>query len=149
LSSKGAGEETDRGAEVVFPGEDVGQNDMVPCVVGSEAQGVDQVVLRGGEIAEFVAGHGEIAVRFGHGGICGEGLGKKIGGGAEVALVGLLAALDCEALGFVELLACWFLVGDAGRAIGNSNAQLAGKEREMAQDFFTQRVEIRFVLNAK
>jgi phage-related protein len=29
----------------------------------------------------------------GHGGICGEGLGEKIGGGAEVTLVDLLAAL--------------------------------------------------------
>jgi hypothetical protein len=88
-------------------------------------------------------------VCVGHGGIRGEGLGEKIGGGAEVTLVGLLAALDREALGHVELLAGWFLIGDAGRAIGNGNAQLAGKEREMAQDFFTHRVEIRFVLNAK
>jgi len=88
-------------------------------------------------------------VYVGHGGIRSEGLGEKIGGGAEVALVGLLAALDREALGLVELLAGWFLVGDTGRAIGNGNAQLAGKEREMAQDFFSQCVEIRFVLNAK
>lgn len=138
LEINGASEEADRGGEVFFECEDVGQDDMAPSVIGSEAQGINEVVFGGGEIAEFKVGHGEIAMRIGHGRICSESLCKKIDGCVKVARSGFAGTLISEAHGFFQLLWVRLPVCDAGHPLGNSDTQFARQKRELAQDFLAE-----------
>lgn len=83
LQFKGATKEPDCRSEVALAGENVGEHDMVPCIVRVEAQCIDEVVLGRLELAQFVVDHGKVAVGGGEKRVGCEGFFVEVDGFSE------------------------------------------------------------------
>ena len=58
---EGLGEKADGGIPILLAGENIPQHDIAPGIIGSESQGIDELILGCRQIAEFIVEHGKVA----------------------------------------------------------------------------------------
>ena len=122
---KRLGEKADGRIPILLAGENIPKHDIAPSIIGSESQGIDELILGCGQIAEFIVEHGKVAARHWQGRIRGEGLCEKMERLLKVAALGLLRGLLRQPLSLAHFFSVRLSIFDTGCAIGDRDADIS------------------------
>ena len=99
---EGLGEKADGRIPILLAGENIPQHDIAPGIIGSESQGIDELILGCRQIAELIVEHGKVAARDWQCRTRGDGLCEEMESLLKVAALGLLRCLFRQPLSFSE-----------------------------------------------
>ncbi len=122
---KRLGEKADGRIPILLAGENIPQHDIAPSIIGSESQGIDELILGCGQIAEFIVEHGKVATHHWQCRIRSDGLSEEIEGLRKIAALGLLRALLRQPLSLAHFFCGRLTIFDARCAIGDRDADIS------------------------
>jgi hypothetical protein len=122
---KGLGEKADGRIPILLAGENIPQHDIAPSIIGSESQGIDELILRCRQIAEFIVEHGKVATGQWQARIRREGLCEEMESLRKVTALGLLSSLLRQLLSLVYFFCGRLTIFDTGCAIDDRDAEVS------------------------
>ena len=122
---KRLGEKADGRTPILLAGENIPQHDIAPGIIGSESQGIDELILGCRQIAEFIVEHGKVATRHWQGRIRSDGLCEEMESLLEITALGLLSGLLRQPLSLAYLFCGRLTIFDTGSAIGDRDADIS------------------------
>jgi len=122
----------------LLAGENIPQHDIAPGIIGSESQGIDELILGCRQIAEFIVKHGKVATGHWQGRIRREGLCEEMESLRKITALGLLRGLLRQPLSLAYLFCGRLTIFDTGCAIGDRDADISSQKRKLLDDFFSQ-----------